>query len=223
MLDVIFYSGRRKCRRLVQGSAVAMVMLAAGVVQAQETSRFTFDVGGGFTQPIGRAGSRLDTGWNIRGGAGYNFNRWVGASIGVGYNRFDLNGATLSQVGFPGGNVQVFSATLDPIVHLTPGRHGDAYLVGGAGLYRVEQQFTQPSVTTVLGFDPFFGFYNVAVPITEVLSSYSMNKPGFNIGAGFAMGAKWRGKFFAEARFTRIITGNDRHADYIPVTFGYRW
>jgi hypothetical protein len=34
----------------------------------------------------------------------------------------------------------------------------------------------------------------------------------------------WRGgKFFAEARYHRIYMGNDRHADYVPVTFGFRW
>ena len=44
--------------------------LIAGTLGAQEVSRFSFDVGGGFTQPVGNTGRHLDEGWNVRGGAG---------------------------------------------------------------------------------------------------------------------------------------------------------
>jgi len=40
-------------------------------------------------------------------------------------------------------------------------------------------------------------------------------------GVGIAFGHKWGGRFFAEARYDRIFTGN-YHTDYLPVTFGYR-
>jgi hypothetical protein len=53
-------------------------LLLAGAVSAQEVSRFTFDLGAGFTQPVGNTGRHLDTGWNIQGGAGYNFSPYVG-------------------------------------------------------------------------------------------------------------------------------------------------
>lgn len=217
-------------RRGWKSSSVRLITLAGlptlffgTLLPAQETSRFTFDVGGGFTQPVGNTSRHLDTGWNIKGGAGYNFNRYFGTIVEVGYNRFDINGATLSNAGFPGGNMQVFSATLDPIVHTNAFAHADVYIIGGGGLYRTTQEFTQPSSTSVLGYDPFFGFYNAAVPTTEILSSYSVNKPGVNIGAGVSFGTKWRGKVYAESRYNRIFTGNNRHADYIPVSFGYRW
>jgi hypothetical protein len=200
----------------------AMVLLG-GTLAAQEVPRYTFDVGAGFTQPVGNTGRHLDNGWNILAGGGVNFSRYVGAMVRVGYNRFDINGTTLSSVGFPGGNVNVFSATLDPIVHLNPGHHVDVYAIGGGGLFRVEQQFTQPGVATVTGFDPFFGFYNFGVPTTEILSSYSVNKPGIDVGAGFAVGTKFHGKLFAEARYDRVFMSNGRHMDYVPVSFGFRW
>ncbi len=72
------------------------------------------------------------------------------------------------------------------------------------------------------GFDPFFGFYPVAVPTTLILASYSVNKPGIDVGAGIAFGSKWHGKFFAEAKYDRIFMGQ-YHTDYLPVTFGFRW
>ena len=200
-----------------------MILLFSATLTAQETQRFTFDLGAGFTPTVGNTGRQLDNGWNIKVGAGINFSRYAGAMIDLAYNRFDINGTTLANAGFPGGNFQVFSATLDPIVHLAPGHRMEPYLIGGGGLYRATQQFTQPSAATLVGFNPFFGFYDVTVPITEILSSYSVNKPGVNIGAGFAFGTKWRGKFFAESRYHRIFMGNDRHADYVPVSFGFRW
>jgi opacity protein-like surface antigen len=147
----------------------------------------------------------------------------VGANIQLDYNRLGINGATLDRVGFPDGNVHVFSATLDPIVHLHPQGPFDVYLVGGGGLYRQTQEFTRPTISTFTAFDPFFGFFfPVAVPTTQILSSYSVNKPGLNAGAGVQFGRRWGGKFFAEARCTRIFLG-DRHTDYVPVTFGFRW
>lgn len=118
----------------------------------------------------------------------------------------------------PGGGVHVFSATLDPIVHLNPKGHLDVYVTGGGGIYHRYQDFTAP--TTFTGFNPFFGYY--AVPGNQVLASSSMNKPGVDIGAGFAFGSKWHGKFFAEAKYNRIIMGQF-HTDYIPVEFGFRW
>jgi hypothetical protein len=198
-------------------------LLVAGVVSAQEVPRFAFDIGGGFTQPVGNTGRQLDTGWNIQAGAGFNFSQYAGVMVQVDYNRFGINGATLNHIGFPDGDLNVFSATLDPIVHLTPRSHFDVYLIGGGGLYHRTQEFTQPSIATFTGYNPFFGFYNAAVPTTQVLASYTVNKPGVNGGMGIALGTKWHGKFFAEARYHRIIMGNYGHTDYVPVTFGFRW
>jgi hypothetical protein len=195
----------------------------AALMSAQEIQRFSFDLGGGFTQPVGNTGRHLDEGWNIRGGAGVNFSQYVGAMVQLDYNRFGINGTTLNAAGFPDGDVSVFSATLNPIVHLTPRGHFDIYLIGGGGLYHRTQEFTQPGLAAFTGFDPFFGFYQAAIPTTQVLSSYTVNKPGVNGGAGIAFGTKWHGKFFAEARYHRIFVSSDRHTDYIPVSFGFRW
>ena len=200
------------------------VFFAAAMNAQQENQRFSFDFGGGFTQPVGNTGRHLDEGWNIEGGVGYNFSQYVGAMIDVGYNSFGINSATLNNLGFPGGDLHVFSATLDPIIHLTPHHHVDVYVTGGGGLFHRYQEFTQPTISTVTFFDPFFGgFYPVAVPTNQILSSYSVNKPGVDIGAGIAIGTKWHGKFFAEARYDRIFMGNDRHTDFLPISFGFRW
>jgi hypothetical protein len=132
-----------------------------------------------------------------------------------------INSTTLSNLGVPGGNVHILSATLDPIVHLNPHGRTDVYLTGGGGLFRWYQQFTQPSVAVVPGFNPFFGFFPTAIPTTQVLSSYSVNKPGVDVGAGVQFGSLWHGRFFAEARYEHIYMSHS-HVDFIPVTFGFR-
>jgi hypothetical protein len=46
-----------------------------GSLNAQEVPQFSFDLGGGFTQPVGNTGRHLDEGWNIQGGVGFNFSQ----------------------------------------------------------------------------------------------------------------------------------------------------
>ncbi len=200
------------------------VLGAAGGLRAQEFSHFAFNVGAGFTTPVSDTGTRTDLGWNVRAGAGVNFSPYFGVLVNAGYNNLGINSSTLANIGVPGGRISVFSATLDPIVHLTPKRHFDVYVTGGGGLFHRYQEFTAPSVAVTTGFDPFFGFFPIALQANQVLASYSVNKPGIDAGLGVAFGSKWHGKFFAEARYNRIFMG-DRFPDteYLPVTFGFRW
>jgi opacity protein-like surface antigen len=199
---------------------VPMGLLGACLVNAQEFQRFTFDAGAGFTQPVGNTERHLDTGWNAGFGAGMNFTNRLGAMVQFNYNAMNINSATLNNIGVPGGNVSIWSLTLDPRVHLLPKGPVDVYLVGGGGLYHRTQEFTAPTVATTLGFDPFFGnFFPVAIPANTILASSTVNKPGFNVGAGVALGTKWHAKFFAEARWHHMFIDNV-HDDWVPVTFG---
>ncbi len=192
-----------------------------GTLCAQETPTFSVAVGAGFSTPVGRTSNKVDTGWNVRGGAGVNFSSHVGVMVDVGYDSLGISSPILNNLGFGGGSLSVFSVTLNPIVHLMPKSSTDIYLTGGGGYFRQNQNFTQPGVANGIGFDQFFGFYPFATPVNVVVSSYSVNKPGIDAGAGISFGKKWGGKFFAEARFNRIFLG-DRHTDYIPVSFGFR-
>lgn len=200
------------------------VLMAAGM-NAQEFSHFAFNVGAGFTQGLGSTGTRTDLGWNVRAGAGVNFNPYVGVMVNAAYDNMGINSSTLASFGAPGGRMSVLSFTLDPIVHLNPKGRVDVYVTGGGGLFHRYQELTTPSVSTIAAFDPFFGYYPVNVTGNAILASYSVNKPGIDIGAGVAFGRKWNGKFFAEARYERIFMGNRfaNDTEYLPVTFGFRW
>jgi hypothetical protein len=222
----------RANRPIFSGEFFAMVRnlaLIAGLaavsvssVLAQESSRFTFDIGGGFTNPVGNTGRNLNEGWNVQGGVGLNFNSYIGAKIDLGFNDFGINSTVLNNIGVPNGDIHMFSATLDPIVHLNPKGHVDFYVTGGGGLFHRTREFTQPTVGLVTAYNPFLGFFPVAVPANQILSSYSVNKPGIDIGAGVAIGTKFHGKLFAEAKYDRMFIGN-YHTDYVPVSFGFRW
>jgi len=198
-------------------------MFALVSAHAQEFSHFTGSIGAGFTQTVGTTGKYLDNGWNLQAGVGFNFSPWVGVMVDAAYNQMGINSTTLGSLGFPGGAVDAFSATLDPIVHLTPHRHFDLYAIGGGGYFHYTQEFSTPTVVGFTGYNPFFGFYSAAVPVDQVLSSYTINKPGIDAGMGIAFGTRWHGKFFAEARYNRVFLGGSNHADWVPVTFGFRF
>jgi hypothetical protein len=192
-----------------------------GTMSAQEFSHFSFELGAGFTEPVGNTAKYLDNyGWNLQGGVGYNFAPFIGVMGELGYTSLGINSTTLSNIGYSGGGVNIFSATVDPIVHLTPKSHFDLYAIGGGGLYHVYENFSAPSSGAVIS--PFAGgSFQLIEPANGL--SYSENKPGFNGGMGVAFGTKWHGKIFAEARYVHIFTNANMRADYIPVTFGFRW
>jgi hypothetical protein len=83
------------------------------------------------------------------------------------------------------------------------------------------EHLTAPVAGFAPGIGPF-GFFNVPFVGNQVLASYSVNRPGFDFGAGVNLGSKWRAKFFAEARYNRMFTSYGV-TDYVPVTFGVRF
>jgi opacity protein-like surface antigen len=195
-------------------------IFVAGALNAQEVPPFSFAIGGGYTNSLGTAGRYLDNGWNLQAGVGYNFNSYLGAMLDFNYSSLGVNSATLANIGAPGGNVNIASFTIDPIVHLHRKGPVDFYLIGGGGLYHRYDDLTAPSV----GFGPVptpFGFFNAPIAGETVIASYSINKPGFNAGAGVTFGTRWHAKLYAEARYTRMLTSTP--TDYIPVTVGVRW
>ncbi len=199
--------------------------LLAGPAAAQTTSRFNFHLGGGFTEPVRYTDGRLHTGFNVGAGAGVNFVPQLGVMAEFGFNQLGLSQSVLSTAGVPGGDARIYSVTLNPIVHLNPRGRFDVYGVGGGGFYRRTIEFTAPTVTTVTAFDPFYGiFFPAQVPATAVLSSFTQNKSGLNIGGGVSVRvrADSNTKLYAESRYHYIYTSPVR-TTVLPVTFGLRW
>jgi Outer membrane protein beta-barrel domain len=209
--------------KILAFSLITGICSSGSLLLGQESSKFTFEVGAGFTESLGSTRTVLaKTGWNIEGGAGYRITKDFGVNLDVAYNSFGINGFTLGEIGVPGGNVNIFSATVDPIYHFAPFHHINAYVTGGGGFYHQYQDLTEPTLVNTFYGNPFFGFYPGAGVGTAVLSSYSVNKPGYDLGGGFEVGTKYHGKIFAEAKYNHMFN-SDSHTDYIATTFGFRW
>jgi hypothetical protein len=192
--------------------------LAIASANAQEFSRFSFDIGTGFTTPAGNASNFLNEGWNVRGGAGVNLSPHVGAMLNVGFEDMGIGGVTLVEAGATGGTVHVFHATVDPVVHLSPNGHVEFYVTGGGGVFHRYQDFNGSAVSTSNAYNQFFGLYGAS----SVPNPYSVVKPGFDVGAGLAVRAFGHTKVFLEAKWNHMFL-NEGHTDFLPVTVGLRW
>ncbi|MFN7997458.1 MAG: outer membrane beta-barrel protein [Bryobacteraceae bacterium] len=212
--------------RIMQSALVCLAGFTLALpAAAQGNNHFTFNVGGGFTEPVQNSDGRANTGFNINAGGGVNFTPNFGLVAEFGFNDMDLSNRVLSTAGVPAGSARIYSATLNPIIHFNPHGRFDAYLIGGGGFYRRTIEFTQPTIATVTAFDPYYGvFFPVAVPANTVLGSFSQNKGGLNGGAGMEVRVKGDSnlKVFAEARYHYLFT-TPRRTQILPVTFGFRW
>ncbi len=191
-------------RRFVCSALLAFASVASLAAQ-EKLMPVAWQFGAGFVQGIGHTGRDVEMGWSTIGGAGFNFGGHFTTMINLSTNNFTVAQTIPENFGVEGGHLNTFSATLDPVVHLLSGRHADVYFTGGGGLYR-------------RGFTP-----SGPAGATVIPHSYSVNKPGVDVGLGLAFGTKWHGKIFAEARYNRIFDHNRFFTNYLPVNFGYRW
>jgi hypothetical protein len=192
-------------------------------------TKVAFEGGGGFNAPVSDATTFSTYGGNITLGAGWNFNKLIGALIEYQFIDNKIPGATLASVGAPGGYTRVWSFTIDPIVNLpTKGAFG-GYFTGGGGFYRKVTTFTTP--VPVLYCD-YFGYCFIGTE-NAVIGHFSSNQGGMNIGGGVtwkAFGPDKRAKLFAEARYLWVDSPSGSATQQgtgtfttIPVTFGIRW
>lgn len=189
-----------------------------------QSSMFTGYVGGGFTEPTNPVGRRLDNGWNISAGVGVRPQQHFGVMLDFMYDHNNLSQGALNAVGAPDGSMRVFAFSLNPVIRLAPRESPiDLYVTGGGGVYHRTVEFTQPTLATVTVFDPWFGFVPASVVANQVIGSFTVVKPGFNVGAGVELRVGGNAKLFAEARYHRMFITDRIDTTLLPVTFGVRW
>ncbi len=208
---------------------------AGGYQSHSAISHLTFEAGGGFNAPANDPD--ITWGGNLTLGAGYRFNPMF--SLMTEYQFIDdkLPGRLIADAGATGGNVHVWSFTLDPVVDLMPKSHNSVYVTGGGGFYRMVTNFTDPVPTEYCTY-----FYCGIGYQNQVVGHYSSNQGGWNVGAGFQhrfggmYGDDSKMKIFAEVRYLDVltpavttsanglgITSVQADTKMIPVTFGVRW
>lgn len=199
-------------------------------------SHMTYVVGGGANAPSSDSSPYITWGGNFTVGAGYRYNQMLSLMLEYQYIDDKLPGAIIAEAGATGGNVHIWSFSLDPVLDLTPKKPLDFYAVGGGGFYRAVTSFTDPEQSQYCTY-----FYCGVVTQNVVVGHYSSNQGGWSIGGGLAHRfAGWNGdgkmKVFAEARYLDVMTpaittqanglgtttvGSD--TKIIPVTFGLKF
>lgn len=202
-------------------------------------SKLALEAGGGFTAPVGNdvsGGKNVGLagyntwGYNLTLGGGWNFNKWFGTLIEYQFNRNKIPGATLAALGVPGGNVNTWSFTIDPIVYLPVTPKVGAYVTGGGGFYRKVTNYTSPA--QVCYYDYYYGY--VCGYQNQTVYHFSSNQGGLNIGGGLywkAFGPESNAKLYAEARYVWVNSPSASNSQplsegtegLIPVTFGIRF
>jgi hypothetical protein len=183
-------------------------------------SHLTFEGGVGFNQPFSGASQTATTAWAVKVGGGYNFTPRVGLLAEYSFNRFGLTNTVINEAGTDGGNSHLWSLTLEPIVRYKIHGKVGGYLIGGGGFYRALTSFT--NAVEGIYCDPFYGCYPVSQ--SYVVSHFSSNQGGVNIGTGFTYKLDpadvWA--FYSEVRYEWVNTPG-HSSEFIPVTFGVRW
>lgn len=193
-------------------------------------SHLAFEAGGGLTAPFGSKHPFVTYGYNIGLGGGWNFNKRFGALLEYQFDRNKIPGKTLAAVGAPGGNVNTWSLTVDPIFNYGNIGKWGGYITGGGGFYRKVTNYTSPQPVQYCNY--FYGYCGY-VNQNQTIGHFSSNQGGFNIGTGVtwqAFGPDSRAKLFGEARYvwvnspkatrTRQGTGTE---ELVPITIGIRF
>lgn len=194
-------------------------------ISGAQSSHIDFGVGAGFSEPEGRAGNDVNTGWNFDVRGGYKPSRNLALDLDFNYNRWNLNSVALARYGEPNGYSTIWSFSFLPVVRAPQYWHIRPYAMAGPGLYYRNLTLTQPGLINSVFCDPFFGFcYPATFGVNQVVASSTTYKMGFNGGAGLEipLGPSHL-KAFGEARYSRMFTTHGTDLTFAPVTFGLRW
>jgi opacity protein-like surface antigen len=221
LVNAVRHSLARRAWWLTLASSLLIFIPAA---EAQDFHRLDLHFAGGFTSPTGDLGTHLNTGWNMNGGAGFNFTHWLGINANVLYTSFGINRTTLTALEQPDGTSHTWAFTLDPIIRFPISSHFIPYVTGGGGYFRSTIEFTKPTIALVPFYDPWFGILGqVAIPANEVLGRFSKSSGGYDIGAGVQIPLGRDGlSFYSEARYYYAPT-EPTSTTFLPVSFGIRW
>jgi hypothetical protein len=187
------------------------------------------EAGAGFGVSLANTGKTQTSGYNIKLGGGWNFNRYFGVLLEYEFNRNGIPDSVLRAVGAPDGHVHLWGFGLDPIVYYKTTGSWGGYVTGGAGFTRKVTSFT----ATVFTGQYVCDFYGYCYPdyATIDLGHFSSNQVGLNIGTGVTHNIGDGGaKIYAEARYLWVNspTSTEGHpgsgtVSMIPVTFGVRF
>jgi Outer membrane protein beta-barrel domain len=195
--SVIHNNGDTVNRIIISTFVTAVAIAAASSsAEAQRSQRVQstwnpWQIGGaaGIAFPTGDLGSFTGSGFDVTVAVGYQpRNNPIGIRGEAAYNEFGFEGG--------GGNVNITGFTGN-LIYTLPGISYSPYVIGGAGLYRVNVDPDGPA-------------------------GNSDNHFGFNIGGGIKLPLSTSFETFVEARYHHVPVNGGSYG-FIPITIGIMW
>lgn len=175
-------------KRSVLGIAALALVFSATAAEAQKP--FSIGVTAGASMPMGDFGDIAATGWNAGGVLGISAPTLpVGLRVDASYNSFSFSDDYAAIAGDESWNILAITGNATWGLPMTAPM--SPYLIGGAGLYRV----------------------NSSIDGSEAQSEF-----GFNVGGGLKFNLSGFATF-VEARYNSI-QGDGGSTSYVPITFG---
>jgi opacity protein-like surface antigen len=199
------------------------ILFSKNLVAQDRLEHFTFDVGGGFSLPVGQLQNRADTGFAFVASGGPRFSPRLSVDLDFALHYFNVKnplpsaatGVNLAS----GAVVRTWSLTVNPAYQFIRRERSSYYATAGYGLYNRHLENPVPQASTENACDPFWSICvnNSGSSVTGNINPY---KAGYNVGGGVNLGG--RTKFFIEVRYHHMFTSRSP-TEYIPITFGVRW
>jgi len=225
-------------KRMIVGLVLTGVIAAATPAAGQDKP-LSFNIGGGFTVPVGGVTDSLGIGGQVTLGLSYGVKDNVAVAGEYTFSSLGSKGLTVPQPLIAGGSA-VFSGSgwfqyAGGTVQFTPWVSGKAtaYVLGGMGVYHRSVYVTTPATGLVTVCDPsWFICFPTAVTVDKVVGSRGSTDPGFSVGGGVTYKLSNLATFYAEARYHYVwgpdvqnASGGTTNANgqFFPLTFGFRF
>jgi hypothetical protein len=201
--------------------------------------KLAMEFGGGFNIPTSETSPYINTGYQVSLGGGFHLNEVLSLLAQYQFIGDGLPSNIAAQAGVDGGNVHLWSFTLNPVVNLLPHHNTSVYVTGGGGFYRKVTNFQVVSAQQFC--DYYYGYCGIDY-VPSTVGHFSSNQGGWSVGGGISHrfgGMYGDGKMavFAEARYLDVLTpallnqsANGLNpttigpgTKLVPVTFGLRF
>ena len=183
-------------------------------------------------------GANMDSGTTkefVRGGgvaatAGVarNANKYLGLRADFIWANLPLRQSTLGIAQATSATNNLYSITLDPIIHIPATQLYSGYVLFGGGFYHRVGHLDSDTATPGSGCNSFWAWWgacqnsNAFIPLNSSFVSSSLNEFGYNYGGGVARKMPSGVEIYGEYRFLHG-SHNGITTDVRPITIGVRW
>jgi hypothetical protein len=199
-------------------TSFVLFFLAGTLCPAQEAQKFTMEVLGGLSLPMGSAKNEMKKGYDVLIGAGWKFTPKITAMAELQFDRFSLTPATLKANNEPAGFNRFWSFSLSPRYYIRPEHKLSEYVTVGAGIYGRELAYTDPSQVQTY-CDPYNneGCETSKAPIIASTINY---KAGISAGGGIMYSPfGTRVKLVTDVRYNRFLSHANN--EFVTISLGF--